>query len=88
MRRLRGKAGRIIPTGREARKKGVMRYKDDPRWLVAKFGKCAKCGKDVRGLRVAYFPREKRVYCETCGEADMLHFAAAAFDESQITGQW
>ena len=65
-----------------------MHYKDDPYWLTARFGQCAKCGDEVTGKRAFYYPRTKKVFCEKCGESESAQFQSAAFDESVMSGQW
>lgn len=64
------------------------RYSGDPRWIVARFGRCAKCGTDIKGKRAAYFPNGKVCFCEKCGEPEMRVFESAAFDEAVMTGNW
>jgi hypothetical protein len=43
-------------------------YKDDPRWITAKYpGRC-HCGKGIQpGERAMYYPRNKKVACDECG---------------------
>lgn len=43
-------------------------YKDDPRWITARYpGKCY-CGKDIKpGDSVMYYQRGKSVACDDCG---------------------
>ena len=53
----------------------------DPRQITAKFGKCCKCQKPVKGESVYYWPKGKKCYCVDCGESDYLAFLSAAGDE-------
>jgi NAD-dependent SIR2 family protein deacetylase len=55
--------------------------KDDPRWIIGKFGNCKKCGRKLKGERVAYWPRTKMVLCEACGENDMNKCLSLIQDE-------
>lgn len=43
-------------------------YKDDPRWIKARYhGRC-HCGKEIkRGDEVMYYPRTRSVACAECG---------------------
>ena len=56
--------------------------KNDPRKIKARFGKCAKCGKEVKGKEVYYFPLQKSVYCLECGQDDYNFFLLSKEDES------
>lgn len=60
----------------------MKRYKNDPRIITAKFGKCVNCHKEVKGQKVYYWPSGKKVYCESCGESEYLHFLSAVHDEN------
>ena len=62
------------------------RYSEDPRWIRAKFGNCARCEQPLKGKRAAYFPNGRTVFCEKCGQTEMAAFDAAAFDEAVMTG--
>ena len=64
------------------------RYKNDPYWLIARFGQCAECKANLKGKRAFYYPSVKKAYCEKCGEQHSRDFDAAAFDESAMTGNW
>ncbi|MEI6150496.1 MAG: hypothetical protein WCS01_15460 [bacterium] len=64
------------------------RYAGDPRWITAKFGTCAKCGKPLAGKPAIYFPNGKTCFCEECGRPEMAVFESAAFDEAVMTNQW
>lgn len=40
----------------------------DPYWLDARFASRCACGKAIKtGERVFYYPRERKVVCESCG---------------------
>ena len=56
-------------------------YKNDPRWIYAKFGQCAECNQAVKGKRVFWYPLSKKVYCETCGQKHEQDFNEHVFDE-------
>ena len=49
-------------------------YRDDPRWLFARFGKCTECKESLKGKRAFYYPRTKDIYCEKCGDKHYLDF--------------
>ena len=55
--------------------------KGDPREIVAKFGTCATCGKQVKGLTVYYWPRFRNVYCSDCGRQDYLRAKSLCYEE-------
>jgi len=63
-------------------------YKDDPRWIRAKFpSMCAECGKPIRKHdEVFYYPRGKKVYCSDCGVVCERDFDSCVFDEAQYNG--
>ena len=63
------------------------RYKDDPRWIIARFGTCARCEQPLKGKRAAYFPNGRTIFCEKCGQSEMAAFESAAFDEDVMTGR-
>ena len=65
-----------------------MKYKNDPRKIIARFGKCAKCGKNVKGKEVYYVPAEKSVYCLECGQADYEFFLQSKQDEELYNSQY
>lgn len=69
-----------------------MKYKNDPRWITAKFNcKCERCGKEIKkGDECFYYPIGRSVYCENsdCGQQESRQFESAAFDESMLTGKW
>ena len=55
----------------------------DPHWITVRHAtKCARCKTDVKhGARAFYYPNERRVLCEGCGEPAAQEFAATVFDE-------
>jgi hypothetical protein len=58
--------------------------RNDPYWLTAKFGKCSKCGADLKGKRAFFFPIGKKIFGEKCcdqAEKESGSFGAACFDE-------
>lgn len=55
--------------------------KNDPRWLIGKFGNCKTCGTPLKGKRVAYWPHTKTALCEVCGADDMGKCMASIQDE-------
>jgi hypothetical protein len=66
----------------------MKRYRDDPRWITAKWpGQCAKCAAPIRaGERAFYYPRERRLYSGECAEQAASDFACAAADEETWGG--
>ena len=43
-------------------------YKNDPRWITARYpGRC-HCGKEIKpGDRAMYYPRDQAIACDECG---------------------
>lgn len=60
-----------------------MTYKNDPKWLLARFnGKCRKCNKPVKkGDSIFYYPSTKSVYCKECGNQESASFECMKQDE-------
>ena len=58
-----------------------MKYKNDPRKIIARFGRCAKCNVDVTSKEVFYFPATKKVFCLDCGQTDYNYFLQTKQDE-------
>ena len=58
--------------------------KDDPRWLIGKFGLCKKCHRPLKGERVAYWPSTKTALCEDCGTKDMNECLSSIQDEDMF----
>jgi len=58
-----------------------------PYWLIiVRVGQCAKCQiKLPLKSRVWYYPLDKVMYCETCGEPMAREFQAAVDDERNNT---
>lgn len=56
----------------------------DPRWITVKYGgTCGACSARVKkGDRAFYYPREKAMYCEKCGEGEYAQFIDACQDEA------
>ena len=65
-----------------------MKYKNDPRVITARFGKCAKCDKNVQGSQVYYWPKGKEVYCMDCGKSDYRYFLQCKQDEELYNSQY
>ena len=65
-----------------------MTYKNDPRMITAKFNSvCSKCGCSLKkGTDIYYWPSYRKVYCESCGEADYRQFLSWAADEEVYHG--
>jgi ribosomal protein L32 len=63
-----------------------MRYKNDPKWIKAKYySKCSKCGKEILKQSACFwYPLDKSVYCEECGKVASAQFEAEAFDEEML----
>jgi hypothetical protein len=59
------------------------RYSGDPYKLNVKYsGNCARCNARIaRGQSAYYWPRERRLYCVSCGEPLYREFVAMAVDE-------
>jgi len=65
------------------------RYSRDPYWTTAKFDSTTKDGQQVRrGDRIFYYPSTKTVLVGEKAEQAARDFQSAAFDESQMTGNW
>ena len=60
-------------------------YRNDPRWLDAKFaGTCAKCGQPFgRGARIFYYPNGRRAFYDECAHNAAADFEAARADEER-----
>ena len=65
-------------------------YRNDPRWITAKFNSlCAGCGSQIkRGDDIFYYPTGKKALCSVCGETQSNQFEAAAADEAFINSQF
>ena len=65
-----------------------MTYKNDPRMINAKFtSACSKCGCSLKkGTNIYYWPSDRKVYCEKCGEVPYSQFRSAAADEDMMNG--
>jgi len=63
-------------------------YKNDPRMITAKFSSaCSKCGSTIKkGISIYYWPSDRKVYCEKCGEIPYQQFRSAAADEDMMNG--
>jgi len=63
----------------------MSKWRLDPRWITVRYaGKCAQCGSTVKaGARAYYWPADKSMYCEKCGQQASRDFAAAAWDEDR-----
>lgn len=61
-------------------------YKDDPRWMTARFDGLAEDGTPVRrGDRIFYYPRTRTVFVGARAESAAADFQACAEDE-EFTG--
>ena len=63
-----------------------MRYSKDPRWITARYGRCEKCGAELKGKNALYFPIGRHVYCEKCGEPLWREFQSEKADEAVYNG--
>lgn len=65
-----------------------MTYKNDPRMITAKFtSTCSKCSCSIKkGTNIYYWPSDRKVYCEKCGEEPYRQFRSAAADEDMMNG--
>lgn len=63
------------------------RYPGDPRWITTRYpSECAGCkSKLPKGARAYYFPKNRTIFCETCGEPRAARFNAEAWDEENNT---
>ncbi|MGB7295137.1 MAG: hypothetical protein WBC70_06055 [Candidatus Aminicenantales bacterium] len=61
-------------------------YSRDPRWIVARFGQCKKCGAVLAGKDALYFPAGRTILCETCGDPEWQRFLSEAHDEDVYNG--
>ena len=59
------------------------RYSNDPRKIIAKFDStCSRCTKMVKKNSNAYYwPKNKKVMCQTCGLPEYQQFLASVQDE-------
>ena len=67
------------------------RYRDDPRWITAKYpGVCKTCGGAIqKGEDIFFWPKGRKgqkIECEDCGEVSSARFEAEAFDEDVLGG--
>jgi len=63
-------------------------YKDDPRWIKARFNSACPCGNIIRKCEDAfYYPRTKTALCKKCGDAAELDFNLAVQDEDFYNSQ-
>ena len=62
-----------------------MSYRNDPRWISARFISQCKCGTSIRkGERVFYYPLVKQALCEVCGTPAAREFEAMSADEASL----
>jgi len=56
--------------------------------ITAKFpSACSKCGTTIKkGTSIYYWPYDRKVYCEKCGEGPYMQFRSEAADEDMISG--
>ncbi len=86
-----GRGGNVRETGQKwkAQMGYGKRYGGDPYWTTARFDSTDAEGKPVKtGARIFYYPRTKSVYQGESAERESRAYEAAAFDESQMTGNW
>ena len=55
-------------------------YNGDPRWIVARAGRCAKCDKPLAGKWALFCPNGHACFCEECNQMEMAD--AALFDDA------
>lgn len=67
-----------------------MFYRDDPRWIKARYpSTCRECGTSIaRHADAFWYPRTGRMYCADCGAPASRQFDADAFDEAQYQPQY
>lgn len=62
-------------------------YRNDPRWLTARFESKCQCGNVThKGGDIYYYPLTKTALCKSCGEQATRDFEAAAFDDFVMSG--
>lgn len=66
----------------------MSQYRNDPRWITAKYGLCSNCKDPLRGKRAYFYPLTRSIYCEECSGKHEADFASARFDEDQINSQF
>jgi hypothetical protein len=56
--------------------------------ITAKFSSaCSKCGCTIKkGTNIYYWPSDRKVYCEKCGEVPYRQFQSEAADEDMMNG--
>lgn len=62
------------------------RYRNDPRRITARSGRCKRCNKDLRNQPALYWPISRDIFCAECGKDDYQRFLCAAADEALATG--
>lgn len=62
-------------------------YRDDPRWIQSKFaGTCSRCATAIPHQASAFwYPKGRKLLCETCGGNASREFEAMAADEYQYS---
>lgn len=64
-----------------------MRYRNDPRWLTAKFASTCTCGMRIaKGDEIYYYPLTRKAVCQECGQKGAAELAADDFDEMVYNG--
>lgn len=46
----------------------------DPRWIMAKFGYCNICGKNLKNQHAWYYPGSHDIFCEECAKPYVEEF--------------
>ena len=67
-----------------------MKYNNDPKWITAKFdSKCHGCEESIlKEDDIFYYPLDKSVFCESCGEAESYSFESIKQDDQFIQDQF
>ena len=61
-------------------------YNGEPRWIVARSGRCAKCDKPLAGKWALYCPNGNACFCEDCNQMELAE--VAALDDAAIAASY
>ncbi|MBU2507593.1 MAG: hypothetical protein KJ799_12850 [Bacteroidetes bacterium] len=66
-----------------------MTFKDDPRWIKARFNSICSCSQSIKkGDDIFYYPKSKTAICKFCGESASKQFNLEAQDEQFFNSQF
>jgi hypothetical protein len=64
----------------------MKKFRNDPRWIDAKFSSSCNCGNMIKkGERIFYYPLTKTAMCKTCSEKADQEFREMAQDEEFLS---